>query len=402
MPDDRKIVHVELRADGHIGRQPILTGHPTTVIIHRPCVYTSTAEWTSYPLQSVMLLPHCDVQHPWAAITGWLRCLQQRPDHGALIVGHRAESEPEGVAYLRARALSHFLRDERQEWVEFAAAHGRVQDTQGFLEYLHRASAWDTSIPTITDTTDSATQRAVEAFQRTYNLAFHADIYEDGIIGEQTLGAVFEVAKTELTQWLELNQTSLDVLNYYVPAGQMIAEPAFGGGPWVQLLAIPFRDEYNLERVPAGAGLYPIARMIPLPTAEIEPPIHNVLQIALVDEWGVPLVRQAYEVTVDGDIRVGETDEQGRLAEPFLPPGMVTLRLGDGAPVLFHDLYQARQVFPLATEDDDLLGREAEYDEHHAADTEDPADGDDDDANTEVDEDNPLWDDLEEEDDERV
>ncbi len=389
-------MHVDLHADGSIDRRAIATDRPTTIVVHRPRVYASAIEWTSYLRGSILLLPRIGPQHPWAAIVGWLRCLQQRGDHGALIVGHREASEPEDFAELRARALRHFLRDEQQAWVELATAHGRVQDTQVFLDYLHSVSAWDTGLPTITDTADAATARAVEAFQRTYNLAFQADIHEDGVIGEQTLGAIFEVAKTELVHWLELNQTSLDALNYYLSAEQLSADPVFDGRPWVQLLAIPFCDRYDLAREPDGAGLYPIAHLLPLPLVEIEAPLYHVLQIRLLDEWGAPLVRQAYELSVAGDTRFGETDEHGRLAEPFLPPGAVTLRLGEGAPVLFHDLYQPRQAFALVADDDDdddIVDREAEFDAYNAEDIE-PED----DEPDELDEDDDIWDALADED----
>lgn len=390
MAPERSIVHVHLRPDGTAERASASTDRPTTVIVHRPRVPATVLPWGLYLPRSVLLLPRAHEAHPWGAVVSLLRFLQNHLDHGALFVGHREASEPAESGELRARALLHFLRDEQAAWVDIAAAHGRVQDTQAFLQYLSHARGWDTSVPTLSDRADSATARAVETFQRTYNLAFRGDIHEDGIIGEQTLGAVFEVAKAELVHWMELHETSLDALSFFrAERPTMAAEPEFGGQPFVQLLAIPVADRYDLDFEPAGAGIFRVARLTPLPVEEIAAPVFNVLRLRLVDEWGQPLKRQAYELTVNGNTRLGETDERGMLAEPFLPAGPVTMRLGDGAPVLFHDLYEPRR--PSEPESDEdlavLYGDGADDDEDDDGDRFDEDDEDDEDNEDDEDDD---------------
>lgn len=346
MATDRTSVHVQLRPDGTVERASIPTNQPTTVIVHRPRLPATVLPWARFLPRSVLLLPRANEPHPWAPIMALLRFLQAHLDHGALIVGHRDASEPAEVAALRPKALMHFLHDEQDEWVGIAAAKGGVQDSQAFLQYLHHARGWDTHVPVVTDRADAPTARAVEAFQRTYNLAFRGDIYVDGVIGEQTLGAIFEVAKAELVNWAELNGTSLDALNYYSSGRPtMGATPEWSGQPFVQLIAVPFADRYNLDVEPEGAGIFDVARLVPLPAEEIRAPVLNVLQLHLADEWGRPLRHQAYELTVEGGSRFGQTDAHGLLAEPFVPPGPVSIRLADGMPVIFHDRYEPRQVF---------------------------------------------------------
>lgn len=390
MAAERTVVHVDLRPDGTIDRTAVPTDQATTIVVHRPTVYSSVLPWGGYLPRSVLLLPHADRPHPWAPIMGLLRFLQEHLDHGALFVGHRAASEAEALADLRARALLAFLRDEQAAWVDIASASGRVQDSQAFLEYLHRVRGWDTHVPAITDTANAATARAVEAFQATYNNAFHADIFEDGVIGEQTLGAIFEVAKAEFVQWAELNDTSLDALRFFASdRPTLAADLEFGGEPWIRLLAVPFAARYDLERAPAGAGIFRVARLLPLAAAEIAAPAFNLLQVRLLDEWGRPLGLHAYELTAGGETRIGETDEHGVLAEPFMPAGAVTLKLGDGAPVEFHDRYQPRQV--LALSEATFAPDDGEDDE------EDDAYDDADDG--EVDPDDETWGELMDEDD---
>jgi hypothetical protein len=383
MATERTVVHVDLRPDGTIERTSMPTDRATTVVVHRPRVYSSILPWGRYLAGSVLLLPRADEPHPWAPLMGLLQFLQQHLDHGALLVGHRAADEAESLAEMRAQALLAFLCDEQAAWVDIASASGRVRDTQAFLEYLHRVRAWDTHVPSITDTANAATARAVEAFQATYNNAFQADIFEDGIIGEQTLGAIFEVAKAEFVLWAELNETSLDALRFFSSdRPTLAADLEFGGQPWIRLLAIPFAARYDLDRAPAGAGVFRVARLLPLPAAEIAAPAFNLLQVRLLDEWGQPLKRQAYELTAGSETRFGETDEHGVLAEPFMPAGTVTLRLGDGAPVLFHDLYQARQVLPPSGESS---GPESDDDDDDDYDSQ---------SEGEVDPDDEIWDEL--------
>lgn len=299
--NDRTSVHVQLRPDGTVERASIPTNQPTTVIVHRPRLPATVLPWARFLPRSVLLLPRANEPHAWAPIMALLRFLQAHLDHGALIVGHREANEPDETAVLRAQALVHFLHDEQNEWVGIASAKGRVQDSQAFLQYLHHARGWDTHVPVVTDTADAPTARAVEAFQRTYNLAFRGEIYVDGVIGEQTLGAIFEVAKAELVNWAELNGTSLDALNYYSSGRPtMGAAPQWSGQPFVQLIAVPFADRYNLDVAPEGAGIFDVARLVPLPAEEVRAPVLNVLQLHLADEWGRPLRHQAYELTVEG------------------------------------------------------------------------------------------------------
>lgn len=54
------------------------------------------------------------------------------------------------------------------------------------------------------------------------------------------------------------------------------------------------------------------------------------------------------------DVRVGETDARGMLAEAMLPAGVPVLRLADGRPVLFHDRYEARRELGIEAETEDF------------------------------------------------
>lgn len=348
-------VRVALAPDRTLGDASIETGRTTDVVIQRPRLPATGRPFGTFQPRSVLLLPRPDAPHPWAVVIALLRFLEPRLDHGALLVGHRGPDEPADLAALRAEALRRFLADDEAGWVEIAAEHGRVQDTQVFLEYLHREHGWSTHVDEITDRADSATARAVEEFQATYNLAFHRQVFEDGIIGRQTLGAIFEVAKTELVHWMEHAEVALHSLRFFAEDRRTLAADAsFDGERWVELMALPLGARYDLGREPAGAGIYRVARRTPLPCEEVEPPAYGVLQVRLVDEWGQPLAHRGYTLRVGEDVRVGETDARGMLAEALLPAGVPVLRLDDGRPVLFHDRYEARRELGIEAETEDF------------------------------------------------
>lgn len=230
-----------------------------------------------------------------------------------------------------------------------------MQDTQVFLDYLHREHGWSTRVEEITDRADSATARTVEEFQRTYNLAFHRQVFEDGVIGRQTLGAIFEVAKTELVHWMEHAEVALHSLRFFAEDRRTLAADAsFDGDRWVELMALPLWAPYDLVREPAGAGIYRVARRTALPCDEVDPPAYGVLQVRLIDEWGQPLAHRGYTLRVGADARVGETDARGMLAEAMLPVGVPLLRLDDGRPVLFHDRYEPRRELGIEAETEDF------------------------------------------------
>jgi len=82
--------------------------------------------------------------------------------------------------------------------------------------------------------------------------------------------------------------------------------------------------------------------------------VYGVLQVRIVDEWGQPLAHRGYTLRVGEDVRVGETDARGMLAEALLPAGVPVLRLHDGRPVLFHDRYEARRELGIEAETEDF------------------------------------------------
>ena len=206
------------------------------------------------------------------------RHLNDHPGDKLIAVGHRESGEPGEHGRLRAAALVHLLEGERDAWVAIAAKWGRVRDTQEYLAYLRHARGWPLPVVPITDDADDATAAAALAFQQAYNRRPDraAEIFEDSVIGEQTLGAVFDTARTELRQWLGLHRTDCDAFAWHDPSQPAIdcadglepyrTLPALAAqrrGRLVDLIVVPQQESGNIDlgRSPSGAGVYDTAEI---------------------------------------------------------------------------------------------------------------------------------------------
>ncbi|MBC8073039.1 MAG: D-alanyl-D-alanine carboxypeptidase family protein [Deltaproteobacteria bacterium] len=277
------------------------------------------------------------------------------------MVGHHDAAEPSGHSGLRATALVHFIRNEKQAWVAIAAQWGRVRDTQQLLSYLRQERGWNVPTAAITDVADAATGTAVLAFQREANARLGAALFEDGIIGAQTLGAIFDVAREDWTRWLTANAVADDDLAFEDPSCPAIAAgvgfkpyrtvpplPAAHGHRFVDAIIVPATERVELGRSPAGAGVYDVASIGTLAPGDLVWPHADVFQLRFFDPDHRPVPDLEVTATLDGvTMPAKTTDVDGvvtfalpadvRLASVELGPrlgyatqGGIVLERGDG------------------------------------------------------------------------
>lgn len=267
--------------------------------------------------------------HPWTALTILAAHLQDHPGSGFVALGHQEIGEPSGHSVLRAAALVHLIRDEREPWVAIAAKWGRVRDTQEFLAYLHDERGWTLPAPPFTDEADDATAAAVLAFQRAYNATLDGEpLLEDGVIGAQTLAAIFDTARADLLQWLEFHGTAAGSLVFhddarvalacaerFKPYPTMPALPPRHAGRLVDLVIVPPDPAVaiDLAKTPEGAGIYDVASIGTLPLREIVGPRAGMnVEIVLRDATGAAVGGATFEVVVPGGaIHRGTLDALG-------------------------------------------------------------------------------------------
>ncbi|MBC8067571.1 MAG: hypothetical protein IAG13_04485 [Deltaproteobacteria bacterium] len=112
-------------------------------------------------------------------------------------------SEDEALGGARADALLALVQNDRMAWTKLAADRGSLADILAYLDYLHRERGFECEVAAISPAPSSASERSLTAFQQLYNLRFGGAIAEDGVCGEETLGAVFDVMRFEWDRWLE-------------------------------------------------------------------------------------------------------------------------------------------------------------------------------------------------------
>jgi hypothetical protein len=248
----------------------LATDEEHVLIVSAPVLHRLVPGCLAYRAKSVLLLPApWRAFDPWdvvVALCGWLR---ERPDHGAVLVGHHADDEDPRHGELRPKALLHFFEGDADAWVAIAAKDGRVSDTQGFLQYLAARHGWPTALSAATDVADEATEGAVEAFQREYNRRFDRSILEDGVIGTQTLGAIFEVASDDLERHLALGGESRSTLRWFdddvrILAGSRDLASHFSaaGGRALDVVLVPLAADIDVRAEPPAIDVYERARRI--------------------------------------------------------------------------------------------------------------------------------------------
>jgi len=131
-----------------------------------------------------------------------------------LIVGHtdRSGRKPYNLklSRLRAKSVLAALTGDRNTWVEVAMTKSLVKDYKVILQWINRTWGWQCDPVYINDQLNSKTERAVESFQSAYNKFFEKSIEVDGIVGQQTWGALFDVFMRELAASLETNEQGLE------------------------------------------------------------------------------------------------------------------------------------------------------------------------------------------------
>ena len=154
------------------------------------------------------------ISHILAAVYTALTQVDSQPV--ILVIGHTTEDENASLGTLRPEAIRCLLQNDAKAWVQLAKSSGSIRDVKAYLQYLNATLGWDCFVAEVDSAVDAATESAVRDFQREYNIRFEREILEDGVCGEETLGALFAVLLFEWEKWLfkhDLTQSQVDGLD---------------------------------------------------------------------------------------------------------------------------------------------------------------------------------------------
>lgn len=321
----------------------VATGALQTIILRRPLIERIDGEGLGFAVDSALLIPLDDHLAPAPALATALARLRRAPTLRLLLVGHAsADGSAKGndeLARRRAECARHLLVGDRDAWVDLAAKHGSPADVQRLLRYLARVHDWPTEPTRVDGAMDAHVKAAVSAFQSTYNRIFDANILVDGVVGVETLGALFDVQRHELRHQLTALEVPEDEApRWFTASGtssagaRVLAHPGIpqsqapAGQRRVDLLLIDdivqWRESHGLER------LYDVARfqLIPISPRTMG---RSDLVVQLVDHYGRILTDEPYRVITDEEEREGTSDDQGIVVERGLRGRFVRLVCGE-------------------------------------------------------------------------
>lgn len=145
-------------------------------------------------------------------------CLHAKnhPSSKVVVAGHTDTVGTPGynvaLSQLRADNVRAALVGDRDKWVETAKAKNIVADRQRILRFVTFTLGWDCNPGEIDNEDGPRTKKALKNFQSRYNAEFGASIAVDGVIGNETWGAFFDVYMRELRDLLEVDDAGLTSL----------------------------------------------------------------------------------------------------------------------------------------------------------------------------------------------
>jgi len=155
-------------------------------------------------------------------------CYQQaasHPQQKLLLAGHTDTTG--SAAYnlpLSRKRASNFLAvlsGDRDSWVPICVGQHKTEDYQQILKWVAYLWGWPCDPGIVDNVLGLKTTAAIKAFQAQYNQEYEKTIAEDGIVGEETWGAFFDVYMCVLEDILNTDEAGLiamrSALNFLGP-----------------------------------------------------------------------------------------------------------------------------------------------------------------------------------------
>lgn len=177
--------------------------HDSAVLLPKmiPASSDEAADRATEQVSGVVMLAAC------------LKYADSHSDRRLLVVGHTDSTGDEDynlvLSRLRANNVLSALKGDKDTWVETAKENLKTEDIQAILKWLTRAWGWSCDPGEIDNLMGRQTRTAIHSFQESYNREFDVSIDVDGVVGNQTLEAFFDLYMQELTHLLETDREGL-------------------------------------------------------------------------------------------------------------------------------------------------------------------------------------------------
>jgi hypothetical protein len=201
-----RTISIPCDLSGELPEVDLAIDEHTHIVVVRPVVRRAEVGLLEAWPRSALLVPA-----PWSAgrhpISAVLHAIHEarRVEQGCVIaVGWPARDAEETTATVQARVegLRALVEGDCASWTKIGAAHGSLADVLAYIDYLGRDRGFECSAASIGPAENDDSRAAVSSFQSMFNARFGASIDVDGVCGEQTLGAMFDVLRFEWDHWL--------------------------------------------------------------------------------------------------------------------------------------------------------------------------------------------------------
>ncbi len=133
-----------------------------------------------------------------------------------LIVGHTDTTGSNqynlGLSEKRALSVLHALTGDQNAWVGVTKSKNKVEDYQQILKWACNVLAFDCDPGKVDNVLGPKTKAATKKFQEQYNKDYKTNIPENGVVGDDTWGAFFNLYQEVLKQMLGADDTKMKAL----------------------------------------------------------------------------------------------------------------------------------------------------------------------------------------------
>ena len=233
---------VRLKLDRSVDATQVSTGCVNVLTVAWPQITLPQGGVFRTRLGSGIALPdpRHETTHPAQVLVAALRFAAASPENRQVVaVGVRGEGEDEEAALSRAAMFNELLTRDRDAWVDRAVDKGSLGDVLGFLDYLSEQRGWACTSAKETREQGPAAEEAVLSFQQEFNTTFETSMFEDGVCGRQTLGAIFDLIVKDIELWESTTPKGLGVFADVSELLTLAPEThSLGDGPGVELIVV--------------------------------------------------------------------------------------------------------------------------------------------------------------------
>ena len=149
------------------------------------------------------------------SLSAALKYADEHPGKESVLFGHTDTKGDRSYNFdlskWRAEAVKALIDGVKDRWVDLADTQASIEDQQTFLSSLTQGYGWSCDPGPVDNADGPKTKSARKAFQRQFNEKYGGSLAVDGIFGEKSWGAMFEVQHSLLKETFKA-ETGKDAL----------------------------------------------------------------------------------------------------------------------------------------------------------------------------------------------